>query len=169
MPKFYFTYGTSRQYDFQGGWTEVEAPSMTAASAAFRVYHPDRRIGVLNCSDVYREEEFLKTDMLTEGNYGAYCHERVVLLRDCSKYTATLRLCSNDSKEDNMANCKFCGTPVVKAKVMHGDCLEKKLHQAAQRICDDYCKYADAFHDPADLHELHCDSCVVTELLALAR
>ena len=68
-----------------------------------------------------------------------------------------------------MANCKFCGTPVVKAKVMHGDCLEKKLHQAAQRICDDYCKYNDAFSDQADLHELHCDGCVVTELLALAR
>ena len=68
-----------------------------------------------------------------------------------------------------MANCKFCGTPVVKAQVMHQDCLEKKLRQAAQRICDEYCKYNGAFRDEADLHELHCDSCVVNELLALAR
>ncbi len=98
MPKFYFTYGTSRQYDYQGGWTEVEAPNMTAAIAAFRVYHPDKRIGVLNCCDVYREDEFRKTEMFTEGNFGAYCHERITLLRDCSNYTATLRFCSTDGR-----------------------------------------------------------------------
>lgn len=85
MPKFYFTYGTSRQYDFQGGWTEVEAPSRSAAIAAFRAYHPDRRIGVLNCSDVYCEDEFRRSDMETEGNFGSYCHERIRLLRECSE------------------------------------------------------------------------------------
>ena len=100
MPKFYFTYGTSRQYDYQGGWTEVEAPSRSAAIAAFRAYHPNRRIGVLNCADVYCEDYFLKTDMFTEGNLGAYCHERTVLLWECSKYTASLRLCSVDLSEE---------------------------------------------------------------------
>ena len=68
-----------------------------------------------------------------------------------------------------MPNCKFCGTPVVKSKAMHLDCLDKKLQQASQRICDDYCKYADVFRDPEDLHALHCDTCVVRDLLALAR
>lgn len=68
-----------------------------------------------------------------------------------------------------MPNCKFCGTPVRKAKVMHEECLEKKLHQAAQRICDDYCKYNDAFSDKDDLHTLHCDCCVVRDILELAR
>ena len=68
-----------------------------------------------------------------------------------------------------MANCKFCGTPVRKAKVMHEECLEKKLHQAAQRICNEYCKYPEAYRDEADLHEFHCDNCVVNDLMALAR
>lgn len=68
-----------------------------------------------------------------------------------------------------MAVCKFCRTPVRAAAVMHESCLEKKLHQAAQRICNEYCKYPEAFRDEADLHEFHCDSCVIKELLALAR
>ena len=73
---------------------------MSAAIAAFRVYHPDRRIGVLNCSDVYCEETFERTDMLAEGNYGAYCHERSSLLRECSNCTNTLQLCSVDLSEE---------------------------------------------------------------------
>lgn len=71
-----------------------------------------------------------------------------------------------------MAVCKFCRTPVRAAAVMHESCLEKKLHQAAQRICDDYCKYSEAFRydrNEDDLHELHCDGCVVNDLMALAR
>lgn len=71
-----------------------------------------------------------------------------------------------------MAQCKFCGTPVRSASVMHNGCLEKKLLQVAQRICDDYCKYEEAYRYDAnkdDLHELHCDGCVVNDLIALAK
>lgn len=84
MSKFYFTYGTSRQFPYQGGWTEVEAANERAACAAFRVYHPDVNEGCLNCGGVYTEEVFKKTRMYTEGNFGARCHERITLLRECS-------------------------------------------------------------------------------------
>ena len=98
MAKFYFTYGTSRQYDYQGGWTEVEAPDMGAACAAFRVYHPDKSKGIMNCGFVYTEELFKATKMYTEGNFGAQCHERITLLRECSKGRVVLRNCSTDLK-----------------------------------------------------------------------
>ena len=36
--KFYFTYGSSGMA-YEGGWTEVEAPSRATAIQAFSVYH----------------------------------------------------------------------------------------------------------------------------------
>lgn len=96
MAKFYFTYGTSRQYDYQGGWTEVEAPDGRTAMAAFRIFHPDKNKGVLNCCDVYPERAFKKTKMYIEGNFGARCHERITLLRECSVMSDMLQECSND-------------------------------------------------------------------------
>ena len=98
MAKFYFTYGTSRQYDYQGGWTEVEAPDGRTAMAAFRVFHPDKNEGVLNCSSVYPESAFKKTKMYTEGNFGARCHERITLLRECSEVSDMLQERSADLK-----------------------------------------------------------------------
>lgn len=71
-----------------------------------------------------------------------------------------------------MPVCKFCKTPVRAAPVMHSGCLDKKLMQAAQRICDDYCKYQEAYRydrTQDDLHELHCNNCVVNELIAFAK
>lgn len=84
MAKFYFTYGTSRQYPYHGGWTEVVANTEREAICAFRAYHPDFRPNVLNCCDCYREADFKITKMYTEGNFGARCHERITLLRECS-------------------------------------------------------------------------------------
>lgn len=78
MPKFYFTYGTDGQ-PYCGGWTEVIAPDFAAACAVFRAVHPDKIPGLLNCSSVYSEEIFLKTEMAAEGNFGAFCHETIVL------------------------------------------------------------------------------------------
>ena len=98
MAKFYFTYGSSRQYDFQGGWTEVEASDIEAACAAFRAHHPDKNRGILNCGMVYTEEQFKATRMYTEGNLGAYCHEKITLLRECSKEPDMLQNRSTDSK-----------------------------------------------------------------------
>lgn len=81
MAKFYFTYGTEGQ-PFYGGWTEVEAPNIRAASFAFRAFHPDKTEGLLNCSDVYGEEHFKRTSMYGPGgNFGHRCHETITLQR----------------------------------------------------------------------------------------
>ena len=76
MERVYFTYGTSG-YPFCGGWTVVKAESMEMACSLFRVHHPDKISGLLNCADVYTEEQFLKTEMPKTGNFGEFCHERI--------------------------------------------------------------------------------------------
>lgn len=77
--KVYFTYGTSENQPFIGGWTEVEAPDIKTACALFRAYHPDKTEGILNCADYYTEEQFKDTTMHEEGNYGYRCRERISL------------------------------------------------------------------------------------------
>lgn len=79
--KFYFTYGTSGQ-PFVGGWTEVEAPTRSAACQMFRVFHPDKTEGLLNCADVYDAHYFESCDMYINGNFGAKCHEVIKLTRE---------------------------------------------------------------------------------------
>ncbi len=82
MPKFYFTYGTSGQ-PFSGGWTEVEAPDIKAACYFFRIFHPDKTDGILDCAWVYSEESFKRTEMAgPEGNFHQGCHETITLRRD---------------------------------------------------------------------------------------
>ena len=82
MPKFYFTYGSEGQ-PFYGGWTEVEAPNIRAASFAFRAFHPDKTEGILNCSDVYGENHFKRTSLYGPGgNFGYRCHETITLRRE---------------------------------------------------------------------------------------
>ena len=80
MASYYFTYGTEGQ-PFFGGWTEIEAPDGRTACALFRAYHPDKTEGLLNCSSVYNEDAFRKTHMPREGNFGAWCHERITVKR----------------------------------------------------------------------------------------
>lgn len=77
MARFYFTYGSEGQ-PFVGGWTEVEAEDRRKACAAFRAYHPDKTEGLLNCSDVYTQEEFMQSGMVKD-NLGACCHEYISL------------------------------------------------------------------------------------------
>lgn len=83
MAKFYFTYGTEGQ-PFFGGWTEVEAPTYHAACTVFRVYHPDKTEGLLNCCSCYAEENFKETSMYKQpdGNFGYRCHETITLRRE---------------------------------------------------------------------------------------
>lgn len=78
--RFYFTYGAAGQ-PFTGGWTEVEAPTREAAYMAFRVYHPDRIEGIVNCADIYSESQFRQTEMYSSGNFGYRCHETITLWR----------------------------------------------------------------------------------------
>ena len=81
MPKFYFTYGSEGQ-PFCGGWTEVEAPNLHAACAAFQAYHPDKTEGLLNCCSVYEEDDFMRTSMYGPGgNFGHRCLETITLQR----------------------------------------------------------------------------------------
>lgn len=85
MQKFYFTYATDC-HPFCGGWTEITAPDMDTACKLFRVMHPDKTEGLLNCAAVYTEEEFSKTEMSRAGhNFNAACYERIsVELSDMS-------------------------------------------------------------------------------------
>lgn len=81
MARFYFTYGTEGQ-PFYGGWSVVEALDRHMACTAFRVYHPDKIEGLINCSSVYDEDLFQSAIMATEGNFGARCHEIIWLSRE---------------------------------------------------------------------------------------
>lgn len=75
--KFYFTYGSSGMA-YEGGWTEVEAPSKMAAVQAFTAFH--RAVnGITACSDIYTEAEFRKTGMLDGGNFGAKTREKITI------------------------------------------------------------------------------------------
>lgn len=81
MERFYFTYGTDGQ-PFRGGWTEVIAPNRSAACAAFRAFHPDKTENLLNCSSVYDQKSFERTEMFgPSGNFGSRCHEIITLTR----------------------------------------------------------------------------------------
>lgn len=85
MPKFYFTYGTDGQ-PFRGGWTEIEAPNANAACAVFRIFHPDKREGILDCAWVYSEEKFKRTEMAgPDGNFHQGCHETIILRREAAE------------------------------------------------------------------------------------
>lgn len=81
MGKFYFTYGSDERFPFQHGWTEIEAPDMSTACAAFRHYHPDRdpTDPCLNCAAVYTEAEFQDTVMFMQVHYHDRCRERVTM------------------------------------------------------------------------------------------
>ncbi len=74
MERFYFTFGSSEHFPYQGGWVEVFAPSRRLAVKTFRAHFPDRNEGIVNCSDIYTEEQFQKTEMVNS-NLGAACHE----------------------------------------------------------------------------------------------
>lgn len=78
--KFYFTYSSSGMA-YKGGWTEVEAPSITIAWQAFTAFHRTVN-GITACSDIYTESEFRKTGMLDGGNFGAKTREKITITRE---------------------------------------------------------------------------------------
>lgn len=80
---YYFTYGTDG-YPFCGGWTEIEANTKAEACSLFRAVHPDKLPGVLNCSFVYSEDQFMNTVMYKNGNYGFFMKERISLEQEGS-------------------------------------------------------------------------------------
>lgn len=74
MEKFYFTFGTSEQFPYRGGWVEVFAPDYHSAVKTFRERYPDVHEGIVNCSDIYNAKQFEQSEM-ADGNLGAFCHE----------------------------------------------------------------------------------------------
>lgn len=74
MNKYYFTFGTSKQFPFCSGWVEVIAPDRKAAVRTFRSKYPDVNEGIVNCSDIYTADQFSRSEMVN-GNLGAGCHE----------------------------------------------------------------------------------------------
>jgi len=86
MQTFYFTYGTDPAYPFQGGWTEIKAPDRPSACKAFQIFHPNREgsPNLLNCADIYPQEQFLKI-FDSDGNFGAFCHEVIILTRELTQ------------------------------------------------------------------------------------
>ena len=81
MEKFYFTYGSDERFPYQYGWTEIEAPDMATACAAFRHFHPDRdpEAPCFNCAAIYPEAEFQNTGMYVQANYHDRCRERITM------------------------------------------------------------------------------------------
>ena len=83
MAKFFFTYGSDDESQaHKGGWTEVEADSARAAEMAYRAYYPKNENGLMPYAFMYPEDVFYRGSMPTEGNFGAYCHDKITLKRE---------------------------------------------------------------------------------------
>ena len=78
MPEFYFTYGSSKNFPFVGGWTKVTAPSINIALNVFTSVHPNVD-GCMNCANYYTEKQFLETKMSKNGNFGFFEHEHITM------------------------------------------------------------------------------------------
>ena len=77
MARFYFTFGSSEEFPYQGGWVEVLAKDIHEAFRKFRAYFPNRQEGILNCSDYYTEQAFESSGVKDTGNRGAFCHKTI--------------------------------------------------------------------------------------------
>lgn len=78
METFYFTYGTDKNFPFQGGWTEIHAADRKQAVALFRREHPDKTPGLVNCSSIYTEKQFQDKvlPLYKDGDaFWSVCHE----------------------------------------------------------------------------------------------
>ena len=74
--RFYFTFGTDERFPFCGGWVEVLAKNLREAQKIFgQHYHSRPGSILLNCAFCYTEEEFKKTPMYAESNWGHRCWE----------------------------------------------------------------------------------------------
>ena len=82
--KIYFTYGDDDRYPYQGGWSEISAPTENMATAFYKGYHPYfSTFGrVINCDSFYDEETFKSTSMYEENdNLGSACQESFKIVK----------------------------------------------------------------------------------------
>lgn len=79
LDTFYFTFGSSELYPFQGGWVEITAPNRREALRVFKKHFPNREgSNCYNAADCYDSDTFMNhTDMFETGNLGAFCHARI--------------------------------------------------------------------------------------------
>ena len=74
--RFFFTFGTSDNYPYYGGWVEVFAENLDEAVEKFRKKYPDLHEHTVNCAFIYPESEWIKTEMAKFGsNQGFGCHD----------------------------------------------------------------------------------------------
>ena len=66
-----------------------------------------------------------------------------------------------------MPNCKFCGKPVISARVMHAHCWEMKVMELMETVCDSYCRWPLECKSPEELEEKHCADCALIQMLNL--
>ena len=70
-------------------------------------------------------------------------------------------------KKRLMPNCKFCGKPVISARVMHAHCWEMKVMELMETVCDSYCRWPLECKSSEELEEKHCDACALIQALNL--
>ena len=68
-----------------------------------------------------------------------------------------------------MANCKICGRSVAAGPVMHGECLDRLVTEAAEKFCDNYCVWPNRCESQEQLREKHCEGCPMEQLMKLAK
>ena len=66
-----------------------------------------------------------------------------------------------------MANCKICGCPVVAGPVMHSECLEQLVTEAAEQFCGSYCCGPVECISVEKLQETYCANCPMERLMKL--
>lgn len=76
-----FSFGTSEQYPFQGGYIIINAANRYEAVQEYRKRYPDRTPGIINCADIY-DNYYTVADFKENGNLGEGCHLYIDLLRD---------------------------------------------------------------------------------------
>ena len=123
MKKFYFTYGTSTIFPYQNGWTEVYAENMAQATAFFRVRHPDKSYGTINCASLYTEEQFERYGFRKKGNFDGFCHEVIGCFEPSSVKIKRCCFCGAEllsfSEQNNAAPlkdavcCSTCNATIV--------------------------------------------------------
>lgn len=69
MNKYYFSFGSSKQFPYQGGYLVVHARDKIGAIAKYREHYPDVNDNLINCAFIYSEEEW--TNISEKGK----CHE----------------------------------------------------------------------------------------------
>lgn len=84
MHTYYFTYGCDEAgtQPYKGGWTEITAPNEKFARQIHGMIHgcdPNEGLRFAFC---YSEEDFIKTSMYRNGNFGKRCVERITFTHE---------------------------------------------------------------------------------------